>query len=147
MCCATASGAIVSIVDVPGHEGFVRTMVAGAGGIDLVLLVVSAEDGVMPQTREHIHVCSLLGVKCGVVALTKIDRAEEEWIALVEDEVRELVRGTFLADAPIMKTSVVTNDGIRANLDIVGNARFIRENVHFHNKYIYTPTKQKLKIK
>ncbi|MCA9715192.1 MAG: GTP-binding protein, partial [Myxococcales bacterium] len=71
-----ASDAVASIVDVPGHEGFVRTMVAGAGGIDLVILVVSAEDGVMPQTREHIHVCSLLGVSRGVVALTKIDRLE-----------------------------------------------------------------------
>ncbi len=113
-----ASGAIVSIVDVPGHEGFVRTMVAGAGGIDLVLLVVSAEDGVMPQTREHIHVCSLLGVKRGVVALTKIDRLEgdeeavAEAIELASVDVQEALDDTVFADAPIIPCSAVTGAGL-----------------------------------
>ncbi len=123
-----ASGAIVSIVDVPGHEGFVRTMVAGAGGIDLVLLVVSAEDGVMPQTREHIHVCSLLGVKRGVVALTKIDRLEDdagegeehdeaavaEAIELASVDVQEALDDTVFADAPIVPCSAVTGAGLDA---------------------------------
>ena len=102
----------LGIIDVPGHDRFIRNMLAGATGIDMAMLVIAADDSVKPQTREHLAILETLGVKRGLIALTKIDRAEEEWIALVEDEVRELVRGTFLADAPIMKTSVVTNDGI-----------------------------------
>ncbi|MFO0635227.1 MAG: selenocysteine-specific translation elongation factor [Nannocystaceae bacterium] len=103
-----------SIVDVPGHEGFVRTMVAGAGGIDLVLLVVSAEDGVMPQTREHINVCRLLGVGAGVVALTKIDRLgdDADAIELAIDDVRGALAGTPFADAPVVPCSAVTGAGI-----------------------------------
>ncbi|HRI09933.1 MAG TPA: GTP-binding protein, partial [Nannocystaceae bacterium] len=81
-------GLEASIVDVPGHEALVRTMVAGAGGVDLVILVVSAEEGVMPQTREHLHICSLLGVRAGVVALTKVDRlaGDAEAVELAIDE-------------------------------------------------------------
>lgn len=103
-----------SIVDVPGHESFVRTMVAGAGGIDAVMLVVSAEDGVMPQTREHVNVCRLLGVAHGVVALTKIDRLEgdEEAIELAVDDVREALRDTVFAEAPIVPCSALTGAGI-----------------------------------
>ncbi|MBC8067074.1 MAG: GTP-binding protein, partial [Deltaproteobacteria bacterium] len=103
-----------SIVDVPGHEGFVRTMVAGAGGIDAVLLVVSAEDGVMPQTREHVNVCRLLGVAAGVVALTKIDRLgdDPEAIELAIDDVRTALADTPFATAPIVPCSAVTRVGL-----------------------------------
>src|SRR6476646_1111169 len=78
----------VGVVDVPGHEAFVRTMVAGATGIDLALLVIAADEGVMPQTREHLAILELLGVNTGVIALTKVDLVDDEWLALVEEEVR-----------------------------------------------------------
>ncbi len=105
-----------SIVDVPGHENFVRTMVAGAGGIDAVILVVSAEDGVMPQTREHINVCRLLGVEHGLVALSKVDRLEgdEEAIELATDDVREALAGTIFEEAPIVPCSAHTQEGLDA---------------------------------
>lgn len=105
-----------SIVDVPGHEGFVRTMVAGAGGIDLVILVVSAEDGVMPQTREHINVCCLLGIEHGVVALTKVDRLEgdAEAIELAAEDVRSALEGSVFAEAKIIPCSGLTGEGLDA---------------------------------
>ncbi|MCB9567371.1 MAG: selenocysteine-specific translation elongation factor [Myxococcales bacterium] len=111
-----AAGLEASIVDVPGHEGLVRTMVAGAGGIDLVLLVISAEDGVMPQTREHLSICSLLGITHGVVALTKIDRVggDPEAIELATEDVREVLAGTALAEAPIIPCSAHTGEGLDA---------------------------------
>jgi len=92
----------VAFVDVPGHERFVRQMIAGAAGIDAVLLVVAADEGVMPQTREHLTICRLLGVAVGAVVVTKVDRVEAEWLALVIDDVRALVRGTFLEGRPIV---------------------------------------------
>ncbi|MCX4247391.1 selenocysteine-specific translation elongation factor [Paraliomyxa miuraensis] len=103
-----------SIVDVPGHEGFVRTMVAGAGGIDLVILVVSAEDGVMPQTREHINVCRLLGIEHGVVALTKVDRLEgdAEAIELAAEDVRTALAGSVFEPARIIPCSAHTGEGL-----------------------------------
>ncbi len=105
-----------SIVDVPGHEAFVRTMVAGAGGIDAVLLVVSAEDGVMPQTREHINVCRLLGVSAAVVALTKVDRLgdDPEAVDLAQDDVRDALVGTPFAEAAIVPCSATTGHGLDA---------------------------------
>ena len=108
------SGLEASIVDVPGHENFVRTMVAGAGGIDAVILVVSAEDGVMPQTREHINVCRLLGIRHGVVALNKIDRLEgdAEAIELATDDVHEALAGTIFEDSPIVPCSAHTQEGL-----------------------------------
>ncbi len=111
---AIAPGLEASLVDVPGHEGFVRTMVAGAGGIDAVILVVSAEDGVMPQTREHVNVCRLLGVQHGVVALTKVDRLEDdpEAIELAVADVREALEDTVFADAPIVPCSGHTGAGL-----------------------------------
>jgi selenocysteine-specific elongation factor len=111
---AIKSGLEASIVDVPGHESFVRTMVAGAGGIDAVILVVSAEDGVMPQTREHINVCRLLGVQHGVVALSKVDRLEgdEEAIELAADDVREALAGTIFEESPIIPCSAHTKEGL-----------------------------------
>ena len=93
----------VGVVDVPGHEAFVRTMLAGAAGIDVGLLVIAADDGVRPQTREHLAILELLGVRGGVVALTKCDLVEQDWIGLVEDDVRVLVAGTAFADAPVVR--------------------------------------------
>ena len=84
------------VVDVPGHERFIKSMVAGAGGIDLVVLVVAADEGVMPQTREHLDICGLLGVERGLVALTKSDLVDDEWRALVQEDLRGVLRGTFL---------------------------------------------------
>ncbi|HUS39803.1 MAG: selenocysteine-specific translation elongation factor [Pirellulales bacterium] len=100
------------IVDVPGHERFVRNMLAGATGIDMALLVVAADDSVKPQTREHLDILRLLKLTTGVIALTKCDVAEPDWIDLVEGEIRELVADTFLADAPIVRTSAQTGEGI-----------------------------------
>jgi len=89
------------IVDVPGHERFVRAMVAGVGGMDLVMLVIAADEGVMPQTREHLEICQLLGVRKGLVALTKCDMVDEDWLHLVTEEVRDYLAGSFLEEAPI----------------------------------------------
>ncbi|MGH7472843.1 MAG: GTP-binding protein, partial [Candidatus Methylomirabilales bacterium] len=81
-------GITLGVVDVPGHERFVKTMLAGVGGIDLVILVIAADEGVMPQTREHLHICELLGIRRGLVALTKKDLVEPEWLDLVQEEIR-----------------------------------------------------------
>ena len=94
------SGQRLGIVDVPGHEKFVKNMVAGASGIDLVAMVIAADEGIMPQTREHMEICSLLGIQHGLVVLTKIDLVDEEWLALVKEEVADFVDNTFLAEAP-----------------------------------------------
>ena len=102
----------LGIVDVPGHERFVRQMLAGATGMDLAMLVVAADDSVKPQTREHMDVLRLLDLKAGVIVLTKCDLADPDWIDLVEAEVRELVQGSFLEHAPIVRTSVATGQGI-----------------------------------
>ena len=102
------------IVDVPGHEGFVRTMVAGATGMDIVLMVVAADEGVMPQTREHLAIVQMLGVAGMVVALTKADLAEPEWIELVTEDVRDLLAGTPYADSEIVPTSVRSRTGLEA---------------------------------
>ncbi len=102
------SGQHLGIVDVPGHERFVRHMVAGASGMDLVALVIAADEGVMPQTREHLEICQLLKVKQGLVVLTKVDLVEQDWLELVEEEVREALKGTFLEGAPIERFSAVT---------------------------------------
>jgi len=104
----------VGIVDVPGHERFVHNMVAAASGIDLILLVVAADDGVMPQTREHLEIADLLGATCGVVALTKTDLVDDDLLELAEEDVRELIQGTFLEDAPIVRVSSETGEGIDA---------------------------------
>ncbi len=108
----TLDGITFSFVDVPGHERFVHNMLAGATGIDLLLLVVAADESVMPQTREHLGICRLLGLSAGVVALTRIDLAGEDLTAVAHDEVRELVRGTFLEDAPIVPVSGATGAGL-----------------------------------
>ena len=108
---ALPNGRHLGIVDVPGHERFVRHMVAGATGMDLVALVIAADEGVMPQTREHLEICQLLRVKQGLVVLTKTDLVEEDWLELVEEEVREALKGTFLERAPMVRFSAVTGAG------------------------------------
>ena len=112
-------GVVASFIDVPGHERFVRNMLAGAHGVDAVLLVVAADESVMPQTREHFHICQLLGIPRGLVALTKCDLADAETQALAEMEVRELIAGSLLEDAPVLKVSARTGhglDGLRRSL-------------------------------
>ena len=104
----------ISVVDVPGHEGLVRTMVSGASGIDLLLLVVAADESVMPQTREHVAICHLLGIKRGIVALTKSDLADEELIELSREEVSDLLAETHLHDSPIVAVSSETGEGLDA---------------------------------
>ena len=102
----------VGIVDVPGHENFIKTMVAGAAGMDAVMLVVAADDGVMAQTREHLDILTLLGIKDGIVALTKIDRVDEQHRQTIEAQTRNFLHGTFLQDAPICPLSNITGDGV-----------------------------------
>jgi len=104
-------GQLLGIVDVPGHERFVRHMVAGATGMDLVALVIAADEGVMPQTREHLEICELVKVKHGLVVITKTDLVEPDWLDLVEEEIRETLAGTFLEGAPIKRFSAVTGEG------------------------------------
>ena len=105
-------GVELGVVDVPGHEGLIRNMVAGATGIDLVLLVVAADEGVMPQTREHLAIVDLLGIDVGVVAVTKTDLVEAEWLELVVDDVRDRLESTPLSDAPILPVSSETGEGL-----------------------------------
>ena len=105
-------GLTIEIVDVPGHERFVRNMLAGVGGIDLAMLVIAADEGVMPQTREHLAICSLLKIKAGLIALTKADLVESDWLELVREDVAGVVHGTFLEDAPILPVSAKTGQGL-----------------------------------
>ncbi|MEY4374658.1 MAG: hypothetical protein RL760_825, partial [Candidatus Eisenbacteria bacterium] len=107
----TPAGVPGGLVDVPGHERFVKNMLAGAGGVDLVLLVVAADEGVMPQTREHLAIVKLLGVERGVIVLTKADLVDEAWLAEVTREVREACADSFLSDAPVVPFSAVTGAG------------------------------------
>ena len=116
------SGRQIGIVDVPGHARFIRNMLAGAHGIDAVMLVVAADEGVMPQTREHLDIIDLLGVSHGVVALTKVDLVDEVWYELVEGEVRDALESTTLRGAPLIAVSAVTGKGLdelTAGLDAV----------------------------
>jgi selenocysteine-specific elongation factor len=109
------NGDILGIVDVPGHERFVKHMVAGATGIDVVALVIAADEGVMPQTREHLEICQLLRVKKGLVVLTKIDLVDDsEWVEMVQEDIRDFLQGTFLEGSPIVQVSATTGEGIDA---------------------------------
>ena len=106
------SGNRLGIVDVPGHEGLIKNMLAGVGGIDIVMLVIAADESVMPQTREHLAICDLLHVKQGLIALTKMDMVDKEWLGLAQDEVREFVKGSFLEKAPIVPVSAKTGENL-----------------------------------
>jgi len=109
----TGDGRFIGIVDVPGHERFVKNMLAGVSGIDFVLMVVAADDGVMPQTLEHLEICDLLHIRKGIVAITKTDLVDEEWVGVVADDVRKVVAGTFLEGAPVVPVSSVSKSGIK----------------------------------
>ena len=111
---ALPQGGQAGIIDVPGHEKFVHNMLSGAGGIDLALLVVAADEGVMPQTREHLGILALLGIKRGCVAVTKVDMVESDWLEMMLEELREELAGTFLKDAGILPVSSQTGEGIDA---------------------------------
>ncbi|MDM8535650.1 selenocysteine-specific translation elongation factor [Desulfobacterales bacterium HSG17] len=106
------NGQHIGIVDMPGHEKFVKNMVAGSSGIDVVTMVIAADEGVMPQTREHMEICNLMGVEHGVVALTKTDMVDEDLLELAMDDINDFVQGTFLEDKPVIALSSVTGAGI-----------------------------------
>ncbi len=114
-----AEDIMAGIVDVPGHERFLKNMLAGTGGMDLVMLVIAADEGVMPQTREHLAMLSLYGVKRGVIVINKIDKVDVEWLELVEAEVKELLAGTFLETAPSCRVSAFSGEGIEALKDVL----------------------------
>ncbi len=120
--CQMRDDRIVGIVDVPGHVGFIRNMVAGAQGIDVVILVVAADDGVMPQTREHLDILTLMGVRHGLTALTKVDAVDAELCEMAADDVRGFVSGTFLQDAPICPVSNITGEGFGEFLGAMNEA-------------------------
>jgi selenocysteine-specific elongation factor len=126
------SGREVSIVDVPGHENFIKNMLAGVGGIDAALLVIAADEGIMPQTREHLAILDLLRVPCGVVALTKADLVDNEWLAMVSEEVAEFLRPTTLAGSQIISVSALTRQGVPellTALDAVLSSSQARQNI------------------
>ena len=112
-------GTEISIVDVPGHERFIKNMLAGVGGIDLALLVIAADEGVMPQTREHLAILDLLGVHRGILVITKSDLVDEDWLGLVSAEVEEAVEGTTLEGSPLVTCSAITRDGLDALLALI----------------------------
>ena len=105
-------GTQAGIVDVPGHEKFIKNMLAGAGGIDLAMLIIAADDGVMPQTVEHLDILTLLGVKDGLIVITKADTVDPEWLEMMQEEIREKTKGSFLEGKPIVAVSAYTGQGI-----------------------------------
>lgn len=107
------------IIDVPGHERFINNMVAGVVGMDLVLLVIAADEGIMPQTREHMDILGLLGIEKSIIVLNKCDLVDEEWLELVEEEVKEELAGTFLEEAPIVKVSSATGEGLESLVELI----------------------------
>lgn len=114
-------GTQAGIVDVPGHEKFIRNMLSGAGGIDLAMLVIAADDGVMPQTVEHLDILTLLGIRDGLVVITKADLVDPEWLEMMGEEIRERVKGTFLEGKPVLTVSAVTGQGIPELREELGN--------------------------
>ena len=113
------NGDRVGIIDVPGHEKFINNMVAGVVGMDLVLLVVAADEGIMPQTREHMDILGLLGIKKSILVINKCDLVDEEWLELVEEEIQEELEGTFLEGAPVVKVSAATGQGLDELTDTI----------------------------
>ena len=126
------SGQRAGIIDVPGHEKFIKNMLAGVMGIDIVILVVAADEGIMPQTSEHISILDLLGIKKGFIVLTKSDLVEDEWIDMVEEEVRDEVKGTFLENSPIIRASSTTKSGIDTIVNLIDE---LAENLEDKNVY------------
>ncbi len=115
------SGDRAGIIDVPGHEKFINNMVAGVVGMDLVLLVVAADEGIMPQTREHVDILHLLGIEKSIIVLNKCDLVDEEWLELVEEEIKEELEGTFLEHAPVAKVSAATGQGLEELIQMISD--------------------------
>ena len=133
------NGISIGIVDVPGHRDFINTMISGACGIDFVLLVIAADSGVMPQTVEHLHIMQMLGIKSGIIALTKTDLADEEMLMIAEEDIKELVHDTFLDGCPIFKVSSKNGEGIdelKAFLSQIDLASFDRDKKDFFRMFI-----------
>lgn len=122
----------IGIVDVPGHEKFVRNMVAGAAGMDFVAFIIAADEGIMQQTKEHFEICQLLGIKDGIIVLTKKDMVEQDWLEMVEEDVRDFFSGSFLENAPIIKVSSITGEGIDEVVKVLDQKI---ENLTFHEEY------------
>lgn len=133
------SGIVLGVVDMPGHEKFIKHMAAGAGGVDIALLVIAADEGIMQQTEEHLEILELLGIGKGVVALTKSDLVDGEWIAMVEEEVKERLKGTALAGSPIVAVSSVSGNGLdelRSALDAAAGLALERKSEPASRLYI-----------
>ena len=113
------SGDRAGIIDVPGHERFINNMVAGVVGMDMILLVIAADEGIMPQTREHMDILNLLGIEKSIIVLNKCDLVDGEWMELVEEEVKEELEGTFLEHAPVVKVSAATGEGLEVLIDTI----------------------------
>jgi len=112
-------GLNIGVIDVPGHEKFINNMLAGIGGIDLVLLVIAADESIMPQTMEHFEILRMLNINKGIIVLTKVDIADEEWLEVVRDDIREYVAGTFLENAPLVEVSAHTGFNIAALKELI----------------------------
>jgi len=117
----------ISVIDVPGHERFIRQMIAGVAGIDLVVLVVAADEGVMPQTKEHLQILRLLGVKSGIIAITKIDRVDEEFAAIVQEEIMDELQGTVFEDAPVMLVDSISKRNINKLKELIKSSLEVME--------------------
>lgn len=129
------SGRRAGIIDVPGHERFIRNMLAGAGGIDVVVLVIAADEGVMPQTREHLNILSLLQVKKGIIAITKKDMVDQEWLDMIIEQIREEVEDSFLKDANIIPVSSVTREGLKELIAEIDTVTEVVEEKDAHNVF------------
>lgn len=131
-------GEEIGIIDVPGHERFVRNMVAGAGGINAAMLVIAADDGWMPQTQEHFDIINLLNIRHGLVALTKTDLVENDWLELVKADIRQKLSETFMAEAPIIPVSSTTGEGVPDIIEAIGNlADEIQEVEDIHKSRLF----------
>ena len=134
-------GTQAGIVDVPGHEKFIKNMLAGAGGIDLAMLIVAADDGFMPQTLEHLDILTLLGIKDGLVVITKCDVVDPEWLEMMQEEIHQRVEGTFLEGKPIIPVSAYTGQNIGAGkMERVKKGQFVPLGTQNVFMKVYTPT-------
>jgi selenocysteine-specific elongation factor len=129
------SGRRAGIIDVPGHEKFIKNMLAGAGGIDVVVLVIAADEGVMPQTREHLNILSLLQVKKGIIALTKKDMVDQEWLEMIIEQIRDEMKDTFLEDASIIPVSSVTGEGLKELIESIDAVTEVVEEKDTHEVF------------
>lgn len=129
------NGKRAGIIDVPGHEKFIKNMLAGIGGIDLVLLVIAADEGIMPQTKEHLNILELLDIKKGIVVITKKDMVDEEWLSMIKEDIKEGISTSFLKDAPIIEVSSVTKDGIDNLIELVDEMTEEVEEKDFHTEF------------